>query len=159
MSIVSSIQGKESPKDYIENINSIFNSKLFLYLDINDQDNQDEENEINNPDTNKNNENNIDEKEDFEEINYLSNELIKELNNCTVLTNENNDIKDENKININIINSLVSLAKNGYEFKPKNYKQNSDKIYNKSNNNNLNYNYKNKYSRFKNNKKKLAKGF
>ena len=54
---------------------------------------------------------------------------------------------------------MVSLAKNGYEFKPKNYKQNSDKIYNKSNNNNLNYNYKNKYNRFKNNKKKLAKGF
>ena len=45
MSIVSSIQGKESPKDYIENINSIFNSKLFLYLDINNQDNQDEEND------------------------------------------------------------------------------------------------------------------
>ena len=127
MSIVSPIQEKESPKDYIENINSIFNSKLFLYLDINNQDNQDEENEINNPDSNKNNESNIDEKEDFEEINYLSNELIKELNNCTVLTNENNDIKDENKININIINSLVSLAKNGYEFKPKNYKQNSEK--------------------------------
>ena len=103
MSIVSPIQEKESPKDYIENINSIFNSKLFLYLDINNQDNQDEENEINNPDSNKNNESNIDEKEDFEEINYLSNELIKELNNCTVLTNENNDIKDENKININIL--------------------------------------------------------
>ena len=101
----------------------LFNSKLFLYIDIN----QDENIENN---TKEDSDNSF----EFDEINYLSNELIQDLNNFSYIEEKESISKYNKKENENIIknnmviNSLISLAKNGYEFKPKNYK--SEDIYN-----------------------------
>ena len=101
----------------------LFNSKLFLYIDIN----QDENIENN---TKEDSDNSF----EFDEINYLSNELIQDLNNFSYIEEKESITKYNKKENENIIknniviNSLISLAKNGYEFKPKNYK--SEDIYN-----------------------------
>ena len=101
----------------------LFNSKLFLYIDIN----QDENIENN---TKEDSDNSY----EFDEINYLSNELIQDLNNFSNIDEKENISKynkteNENMIKNNmVINSLISLAKNGYEFKPKNFK--SEDIYN-----------------------------
>ena len=100
----------------------LFNSKLFLYIDIN----QDENIENN---TKEDSDNSY----EFDEINYLSNELIQDLNNFSNIDEKENISKynkteNENMIKNNmVINSLISLAKNGYEFKPKNFK--SEEIY------------------------------
>ena len=101
---------------YNRNIQSkpLFNSKLFLYIDINQDEN------IENS-TKEDSDNSF----EFDEENYLSNELIKDLNNIDKKENivKYNKIENENRIKNNmVINSLISLAKNGYEFKPKNYK-------------------------------------
>ena len=141
----------ETQKQHIENINSIFNSKLFLYLDndIQVEEEEEEEKELNN------------DQNDFEENNFLSNELIKELNSCLMNINISDEYNDENKLNNNIINSLISLAKDGYEFKPKNYYKTKN---NKNNNknyhfNNLNFKNKNRYNKHKNNKKNFYRGY
>ena len=100
---------------------------------------------------NFNSENNTEDSENsfqLEENNYLSNELIEELDFCNTknLKDSNSEKKEDNKINnmnsnSNIINSLLSLVDNGYTFKPKNFKpiydNNKNKnLYNKNNNNN-----------------------
>ena len=144
----------ETQKQHIENINSIFNSKLFLYLDNDTQLEQDKEEKESNDDIN-----NIP-IEELKENNFLSNELIKELNSCLNNININEEYNDENRINNNIINSLISLAKDGYEFKPKNYKTKNNKINNKNYQyNNINYKNKNRYNKHKNNKKNLYRGY
>ena len=119
----------------------LFNSKLFIDLDINPE-------ELNDP-SDTNTEGDSDFSNELEEKNYLSNELIKDLDspvNFETEVNEkndsdniklNNDINNtDNMTNINIINSLISLAKDGYEFKPKNYKPEENEKAKKSNNNN-----------------------
>ena len=92
----------------------VFNSKLFIDLDINEEINE----------LNTSCENNTEGSEnsfELEETNCLSNELIEELdNNSEMHKKEDNKIDNINNKN-NIIDSLLSLANNGYEFKPKNY--------------------------------------
>ena len=124
--------------------NPLFNSKLFLFLE---NEMQEEEFELNNQDNNNN-------FKELEEMNFLTNELIKELNNCSIYSNKAEENKNEVQVNKNIINTLISLAKDGYEFRPKNYKQKNNKN-NKKNqiNNNFNNEYKNRYNKYKNNKK------
>ena len=84
-----SFQESETQKNFIEKeqSNSIFNSKLFLYLDT---DNQSEGNESTNQSFNDN-------LEELDEINFLSNELIRELNSCCMNIRENNEFQDEKK--------------------------------------------------------------
>ena len=136
----------QEEKELFNSSKALFNSKLFINLDITDQDNY------------LNNENIIEEGMDntaeFEEINYLSNELIKDLDVLSSISNEkekelNIDTKNnKNIINNNIIlDSLLSLAKDGYEFKPKNYKpyqSNSNRYIKQTYNKNVYYNNKKK---------------
>ena len=126
--------------------NPLFNSKLFLFLE---NEIQEEEFELNNQDNNNNN------FKELEEMNFLTNELIKELNNCSIYSNKAEENKNEVQVNKNIINTLISLAKDGYEFIPKNYKQKINKNIKKNQNyKNFNNNeYKNRYNKYKNNKK------
>ena len=92
----------------------VFNSKLFIDLDINEEINEQ------NTSCEKNTEGSENSFE-LEETNCLSNELIEELdNNSEIQKKEDNKINNINNKN-NIIDSLLSLANNGYEFKPKNY--------------------------------------
>ena len=121
----------------------IFNSMLFLYLD---SDNPEEKNDLNNQDT-------IYNFNELEEINFLSNELIDELNKSSMLSDKENENKNEIRINESIINSLISLAKDGYEFIPKNYKSKNNQNKNNKKNQNLNYENRNKYNKFRTNKK------
>ena len=120
---------------------SLFNSKLFISLEIND-----EEYYITDS-LEKNDEEEVsDNSIEFEEANCLSNELIKDLD---LLSSISNKKETENETNIrnndNIIESLLSLAKDGYEFKPKNYnpEQNNNRIGKKYF---VNYNTKNLYN-------------
>ena len=125
-------------------LNPLFNSKLFLCLDINQ-----DENDFNNENNNKKD---LDYSSEFEEMNYLSHELIKDLN-MSINIDENND-KDINTKNIK--NSLISLAKDGYKFKPKNYKPENnykEKEYNFG----FNINKINKFSIYKLNKRRENK--
>ena len=130
-----------SKNDFYIPSKPLFNSKLFIDLDINPE-------ELNDP-SDTNTEGDSDFSNELEEKNYLSNELIKDLDspvNFETEANEkndsdniklNNDINNtDNMTNINIINSLISLAKDGYEFKPKNYKPEENEKAKKSNNNN-----------------------
>ena len=124
----------------------LFNSKLFIDLEI------DKEIE----DLNNNSENNTEDSDNSlegEEINYLSNELIEELDFCGFCDIQKskeksvckNEKEKDNKINnmkpnSNIINSLLSLVDDGYEFKPKNFKpiydnNKNQNLFNKNNNN------------------------
>ena len=121
----------------------IFNSMLFLYLD---SDNPEEKNDLNNQDT-------IYNFNELEEINFLSNELIDELNKSSMLSDKENENKNEIRLNESIINSLISLAKDGYEFIPKNYKSKNNQNKNNKKNQNLNYENRNKYNKFRTNKK------
>ena len=128
---------KNSHKDGCSHTKSVFNSKLFLDLDINSEENDE---------LNTSCENNTEESDNSfekEEINCLSNELIEELdNNCESPKEKDNKINNINQ-NGNIIDSLLSLANNGYEFKPKNYKlsfQNNPLLLMK-NANNINFTY------------------
>ena len=139
-----------SEKDNERNISSskkpLFNSKLFIDLEINK--------EI--EDLNNNSENNTEDSDNSlegEEINYLSNELIEELDFCDFCDIQKskeksvckNEKEKDNKINnmnsnSNIINSLLSLVDDGYEFKPKNFKpiydnNKNQNLFNKNNNN------------------------
>ena len=127
----------------------LFNSKLFIDLEI------DKEIE----DLNNNSENNTEDSDNSlegEEINYLSNELIEELDFCDFCDIQKskeksvckNEKEKDNKINnmnsnSNIINSLLSLVDNGYIFKPKNFKpiydNNKNQILFNKNNNNKNH--------------------
>jgi len=127
----------------------LFNSKLFIDLEINK-----EIEDLNN--SSENNTEDSDNSLNMEEINYLSNELIEELDFCDIQRSKNNKNKKEkekeeeeekdNKINnmkpnSNIINSLLSLVDDGYEFKPKNFKpiydnNKTQNLFNKNNNNN-----------------------
>ena len=144
----------ETHKESIDISTSIFNSKLFLYLDNDTQLEPDKEEKESNDDIN-----NIP-IEELKENNFLSNELIKELNSCLNNININEEYNDENRINNNIINSLISLARDGYEFKPINYKTKNNKINNKNYQyNNINYKNKNRYNKHKNNKKNLYRGY
>ena len=121
----------------------IFNSMLFLYLD---SDNPEEKNDLNNQDT-------IYNFNELEEINFLSNELIDELNKSSMLSDKENENKNEIRLNESIINSLISLAKDGYEFIPKNYKSKNNQNKNNKKNQNLNYENRNRYNKFRTNKK------
>ena len=121
----------------------IFNSMLFLYLD---SDNPKEKNDLNNQDT-------IYNFNELEEINFLSNELIDELNKSSMLCDKESENKNEIRLNENIINSLISLAKDGYEFIPKNYKSKNNQNKNSKKNQNLNYENRNRYNKFRNNKR------
>ena len=134
---------------------SLFNSKLFIDLDINQE-------EINDP-SETNTEEDSDCSNELEEMNYLSNELMKDLDSPISIEtkekekNSSDNIKlnnnDNISTNINIINSLISLAKDGYEFKPKNYKPEKNKENeNKSNNNNNSNKYGNKFIKRRDNK-------
>ena len=152
---MSSLSFLEEEKTCSKNNQSkpIFNSKLFFHLDINAE-------EKDYP----NNENNAKEEtyylNELEQKNYLSNDLIKDLNiddiNDTLNNNNiSNENYDDNITKSKIINSLISLAKGGYEFKPKNYKpekNNIDKENNYRNGNHINTKYnKNKYKKGKGN--------
>ena len=141
-------------KEISYNYNPFFNSKLFLYLD---NGNQEEEVELNNQTDSDTSNDNEYEKYEIDEMYFLTHELINELNNCNIYS-EN---KIENKIDDDIINSLISLAKNGYEFKPKNYSKTKNNKEHKKNYhyNNLNYEYKSSYYNFKNNKKYSYRSF
>ena len=118
----------------------LFNSKLFIDMEINKEIEE----------LNFNSENNTEDSENsfqLEENNFLSNELIEELDFCN--TKKIKDSKSEkemdNKVNnmnsnSNIINSLLSLVDNGYIFKPKNFKpiydnNKNQNLFNKNNNN------------------------
>ena len=131
MSLLSLEEKKEDNKNIIELFDKndkndqskpLFNSKLFLNLDIN-QEEDEQSNEINIKE-------NSDFNNDLDEFNYLSNELIKDLDGSinieekenNSMNSEKNNNQDDNVSKNNIINSLISLAKDGYEFKPKNYK-------------------------------------
>ena len=116
----TSIDLNEPPKFCPSSNKPLFNSKLFLNLDFNTQE------ELNDS-INEEKNTKEDFSSDFEQM-FLSNELIQDLNNDDDLNNNLNDDKnkEENITKTNIINSLISLAKDGYEFKPKNYK--SEKI-------------------------------
>ena len=118
----------------------LFNSKLFIDMEINK--------EI--EDLNYNSENNTEGSENsfqLEENNYLSNELIEELDFCNTkkLKDSKSEKEMDNKVNnmnsnSNIINSLLSLVDNGYVFKPKNFKpiydnNKNQNLFNKNNNN------------------------
>ena len=136
----------KSIKDYERHASSqqrpLFNSRLYIDMEINK--------EI--EDLNYNSENNTEDSEKSfqleEENNYLSNELIEELDFCNTknLKDSKSEKEKDNKINnknsnSNIINSLLSLVDNGYLFKPKNYKpiydnNNNKNYFNKNNNNN-----------------------
>ena len=136
----------KSIKDYERHASSqqrpLFNSRLYIDMEINK--------EI--EDLNYNSENNTEDSEKSfqleEENNYLSNELIEELDFCNTknLMDSKSEKEKDNKINnmnsnSNIINSLLSLVDNGYLFKPKNYKpiydnNNNKNYFNKNNNNN-----------------------
>ena len=123
---------KEKIKKNIEIANKlVFNSKLFIDLNINEDIDALNENSENNTEGSDNS-------FELEESNYLSNELIEELDSC----DDNSYKKTDNK---NIVDSLLSLANNGYEFTPKNYKlfyNKSPKLFN-NNSNNKNYNNSN----------------
>jgi len=149
---------KSSDKEYIKKIKEIpdkplFNSKLFIDLNINEED-LDELNENENSDINTEGSDNSFE---LEESNYLSNELIEELD-LDYCNNNSNPPKEENNTvnNKKIVDSLLSLANNGYEFKPKNFKPSYTKnpmFFNKNINinNNDNLNAKNKIYFYNNN--------
>ncbi len=104
----------EKPSNWLSK--PVFNSKLFIDLDINNETDE----------LNTSAENNTEGSEgsdisfEKEEMNCLSNELIEELDN-----NAESPKERDNKINNikkgNIIDSLLSLVNNGYEFKPKNF--------------------------------------
>jgi hypothetical protein len=145
ISICSLSQQSKSIKDYERQTSSqqkpLFNSRLFIDMEINK--------EI--EDLNFNSENNTEDSENsfqLEENNYLSNELIEELDFCNTknLKDSNSEKGKDYKINnmnsnSNIINSLLSLVDNGYIFKPKNFKpiydnKNNQNLFNKNNNNN-----------------------
>jgi len=157
-SLSLSYQSKEENTQN-KNISSkpLFNSKLFLDLDIN----QDEINDLNNIKEPK--EDSDYSNELFEPKNFLSNELIKDLNGS--ISNDNDikeikEIKDNNEKNNyenidkkNIINLLISLAKDGYEFKPKNYKPDKEQENNSRNANVIN----NKFNKNKFNKRIVKK--
>ena len=123
---------------------SAFNSKLFFDLGTVD------ENDYNNESFNSTTK--TDDSENFDDDDYyLSNELISELDMPTPpLTNQKSD-------NI-ILNSLVPLINNGYEFVPKNYnsiKEKKTKATNKKIDwicafcGNLNYSFRTKCNRCK----------
>ena len=115
------------PKISQSPIKPLFNSKLFLDVNINEDLDLDEFNEnsdINTEDS--------DHSIDLEEYNCLSNELIEKLDSCDI--DSKPSTKEDNKETISIVDSLLSLAENGYEFKPKNYRP----PYNNNNNNNKN---------------------
>ena len=140
----------KSIKDYERHASSqqrpLFNSRLYIDMEINK--------EI--EDLNYNSENNTEDSDNSlegEEINYLSNELIEELDFCDFCDIQKskeksvckNEKEKDNKINNmnsngNIINSLLSLVDNGYTFKPKNFKpiydnNKNQNLFNKNNNN------------------------
>ena len=98
----------------------VFNSKLFIDLDINN-----EADELNT--SAENNTEGSDNSFEKEEINCLSNELIEELDNNSESPKERDNKINNIKENHNIIDSLLSLANNGYEFKPKNFNPSFEK--------------------------------
>lgn len=127
---------KISHKDEYGQAKSVFNSKLFLDLDIDNEENDE---------LNTSCENNTEESDssfEMEEINCLSNELIEELDNNSESPKEKDNKTNNINQNVNIIDSLLSLANNGYEFKPRNYKpsfqNNPLLLLNNTNNNNYN---------------------
>ena len=112
MSMLNTPLKSSNNKEYI------FNSKLYFDLDINTEKDDifsDSQNNTEGSDTSF----------ETEEINCLSNELIEELDNNSESPKEIEAEKDKKSNNINdshyIIDSLLSLANNGYEFKPKNF--------------------------------------
>ena len=134
-SIKQKTQKENEQKIISGQIKPLFNSKLFLDVDINESLDEYNENSDNNTEVSDNS-------FELEEINYLSNELIEKLDFCDndsniskERDNKNNNSEEKN----NIVDSLLSLANNGYEFKPKNYKptyNNSQTLFNKNINNN-----------------------
>ena len=144
ISICSLSQQFKPIKDYERHASSqqkpLFNSRLFIDMEISKEIEE----------LNFNSENNTEDSENsfqLEENNYLSNELIEELDFCNTknLKDSNSEKKEDNKINnmnsnSNIINSLLSLVDDGYEFKPKNFKpiydnNKNQNLFNKNNNN------------------------
>ena len=110
-------------------LKSAFNSKLFINLDLNEEQtyllNNDSLSSINTEDSENSFEITDLKNADY----YLSNELISELDSSTASTPKN--------IPNNIMSSLLPLIKNGYEFVPKNFNP-KNHIHNStiSNNNN-----------------------
>ena len=109
---------QNTPLKSSNNKEYIFNSKLYFDLDISTEKDDifsDSQNNTEGSDTSF----------EAEEINCLSNELIEELDNNSESPKEIETEKDNKSNNINdshyIIDSLLSLANNGYEFKPKNF--------------------------------------
>ena len=161
---LSSLNENERDKNIIELFDKngknnqskpLFNSKLFLNLDINQEEDEQNKDIKTKEDS--------DYSEDLEESNYLSNELIKDLDGSNYLEkneknfmNNDNYNKNDNETKNNIINSLISLAKDGYEFKPKNYKP--EKIFfkkeekNFENKNKISNKFNNKFNKRKDNK-------
>ena len=135
------------------NNNYIFNSKLYFDLDI--------EAEKNGLDAvSQNNTEGSDTSFEAEEINCLSNELIEELDNTSESPKEK---EKDNQFNIingsqNIIDSLISLANNGYEFKPKNFNPSFTKSSSNANNIYFNQMIKNNGAFLLNQINKINKG-
>ena len=112
---ISQSETKITHRDGCTHTKSGFNCKLFLDLDIDKEEND----EINT--SCENNTEESDNSFEMEEINCLSNELIEELDNNSESPKEKDNKKNNINKNGNIIDSLLSLANNGYEFKQKNY--------------------------------------
>ena len=134
ISIKQKTQKENEQKIISGEIKPLFNSKLFLDVNINESLDEYNENTDNNTEVSDNS-------FELEEINYLSNELIEKLDFCdndSNISKEKDNKNNNSKENNNIVNSLLSLANNGYEFKPKNYKppyNNSQTLFNKNINN------------------------
>ena len=136
----------QEEKKLFNSTKSLFNSKLYISLEINDEEYYITENIDNNNIEEGGSDNSI----EFEETNCLSNELIKDLDLLSTISNKKeteNEAESNNNIRNNdkIIDSLLSLAKDGYEFKPKNYnpEQNNNRVGKKYY---VNYNNKNLYN-------------
>ena len=134
ISIKQKTQKENEQKIMSGQIKPLFNSKLFLDVNINESLDEYNENSDNNTEVSDNS-------FELEEINYLSNELIEKLDFCdndSNISKEKDNKNNNSKENNNIVNSLLSLANNGYEFKPKNYKppyNNNQTLFNKNINN------------------------
>ena len=121
---------------------SAFNSKLFIDLHTIDENDYNNESFSNSTKT--------DYSQNFDDDYYLSNDLISELDIQTPPLNE------QNSNNNNILDNLMPLISNGYEFIPKNFNLNKEnKIVNKKVDwicsfcRNLNYSFRTKCNRCK----------
>ena len=109
---------------------SVFNSKLFIHLDLNEEQTYFSENDSLSNTNTEDSENYFDIIDLKNADYYLPNELISELDSSTMTTTKN----EPN----NIMNNLLPLINNGYEFVPKNFNPKKNNMNNNNNSNNNN---------------------